>query len=236
MSLITAKNLSIGYDSHVVAEGISFTVSEGDYLCIVGENGAGKSTLMKTLLRLQPPLGGELLFDEKPEDGGIGYLPQQTAIQRDFPASVREIVLSGCRRGKGFMPFYDREDKALADATISEMGIKELSRKCYRELSGGQQQRVLLARALCAAGRVLLLDEPAAGLDPAATEDMYKTISALNEKGMTVIMISHDIEAAVRYASHILMLGRRHFFGRKEDFIKDGADLWYVERGGRANA
>ncbi len=234
MSLINARDLAVGYESHAVAEGISFSVNKGDYLCIVGENGAGKSTLMKTLLRLQAPLGGELSFDESLRKGGIGYLPQQTVVQKDFPASVEEIVLSGCQGKKRFQSFYSKEDKALAESNLSEMGISDLRRKCYRELSGGQQQRVLLARALCAAGSIILLDEPVAGLDPGAAEDMYRTIESLNRKGMAVIMISHDIHAAVRYAGHILMLGAEFFYGTKEEFLKGGAGRWNLMKGGEA--
>lgn len=233
MSLITARDLAVGYESHAVAQGISFTVNAGDYLCIVGENGAGKSTLMKTLLRLQAPLGGVLTFDESLSEGGIGYLPQQTIVQKDFPASVMEIVLSGCQGRKGFRPFYSREDKALAERNLAEMGISNLSKRCYRELSGGQQQRVLLARALCAACSIILLDEPAAGLDPGASEDMYKTIAELNNHGMTVIMISHDLDAAVKYASNILLLGNRQFFGTKNEFLSSDAGMGYTGRGGR---
>lgn len=222
MSLISARDLAVGYESHAVAGGLSFIICKGDYLCIVGENGAGKSTLMKTLLRLQEPVAGELSFDERLEQGGIGYLPQQTVIQKDFPASVMEIVLSGCQGRKGLKPFYSREDKDLAELNISKMGISDLRRRCYRELSGGQQQRVLLARALCAADSIILLDEPASGLDPGATEDMYDTISELHNNGMTVIMITHGIEAASKYASHILMVGEEPFFGDREKFMASG--------------
>lgn len=207
MTLIKAKNLIVGYESHTVANDINFELKSGDYMCIVGENGAGKSTLMKTILGLQQPLGGELEYDDCLKEGGIGYLPQQTVIQKDFPASVMEIVLSGLQRKKGFRPFYNSEDKALASEKLKEMGIYELRNKCYRELSGGQQQRVLLARALCAAEKMILLDEPAAGLDPEATEEMYKTIADLNAKGMTVLMISHDISAVSEYAEQVLRIG-----------------------------
>ncbi len=234
MALISARDLTVGYGPHAVAEGISFTVSEGDYLCIVGENGAGKSTLMKTLLRLQEPLAGKLTFDESIRRSGIGYLPQQTVIQRDFPASVMEIVLSGCQGRKGLRPFYSRKDRALAEENISKMGIDGLKNRCYRELSGGQQQRALLARALCAAGSMILLDEPAAGLDPGATEDMYRTIADLHRDGMTVIMITHDIDAASRYASHILMLSGQTKFGDRDEF--QASLKGSLREGGKADA
>lgn len=235
MTLITAEDLTVGYESHAVADGISFEVNEGDYLCIVGENGAGKTTLMKTLLGLNKPISGELdsCVDLR---SGIGYLPQQTVVQKDFPASVREVVLSGCQSRAKHRPFYSKEDKALADANLDRMGALHLKNKCYRELSGGQQQRVLLARALCAARRILLLDEPAAGLDPLATAEMYGLISGLNKEGMTVIMITHDIAAAVTYASHILMISDDICFGTTEDFLSSRQGQRLAGGGGDTDA
>ena len=219
MAYLTVKNLSVGYENRVVAENIDFIVNKGDYLCIVGENGSGKSTLMKTLLGLKSPTSGEIVFGDGLKRNEIGYLPQQTAVQRDFPASVYEVVLSGCVGKNGWRPFYSGADKALAKETIEKMGITELANRCYRELSGGQQQRVLLARALCATKKILLLDEPVAGLDPRVTVEMYHTIAQLNTDGVTIIMISHDI-AAVKYASHVLHIGHRPlFFGTREDYI-----------------
>lgn len=219
MAYLTVKNLSVGYENRVVAENIDFVVNQGDYLCIVGENGSGKSTLMKTLLGLKTPTSGEIVFGDGLKRNEIGYLPQQTAVQRDFPASVYEVVLSGCVGKNGWKPFYSGADKALAKENIEKMGITELANRCYRELSGGQQQRVLLARALCATKKILLLDEPVAGLDPRVTVEMYHTIAQLNTDGVTIIMISHDI-AAVKYASHVLHIGHRPlFFGTREDYI-----------------
>lgn len=219
MAYLTVKNLSVGYENKVVAENIDFVVNQGDYLCIVGENGSGKSTLMKTLLGLKSPTSGEIVFGDGLKRNEIGYLPQQTAVQRDFPASVYEVVLSGCVGKNGWRPFYSGADKALAKENIEKMGITELANRCYRELSGGQQQRVLLARALCATKKILLLDEPVAGLDPRVTVEMYHTIAQLNTDGVTIIMISHDI-AAVKYASHVLHIGHRPlFFGTREDYI-----------------
>ena len=169
MALITCKDLTLGYENTRVAEHLSFTVPEGAYLCIVGENGSGKSTLMKTLLGLRAPLAGIIAFGDGLRKNEIGYLPQQTPIQRDFPASVQEVVLSGCLSRCGLRPFYTREEKALAAQNMARLGITDLARRCYRELSGGQQQRALLARALCATRKLLLLDEPVAGLDPKVT-------------------------------------------------------------------
>ena len=219
MALLVCKNLSLGYDGQEIVRGLSFQVGAGDYLCIVGENGSGKSTLMKTILGLLQPMSGEIKYGIARSE--IGYLPQQTLTQRDFPASVEEIVLSGCEGRRGFRPFYTPADRTLARENMKKMGIERLSKRCYRELSGGQQQRVLLARALCATSKMLLLDEPVSGLDPKATEEMYRLIDGLNKKdGITVIMISHDMDSAIRYADHILNIGKNIFFGTKEDYIR----------------
>ena len=215
MALLKVNNLSIGYDGCSVADNITFMVNSGDYLCIVGENGAGKSTLVKTLLHLQKPLSGTLEYDEK----GIGYLPQQTVVQRDFPASVSEIVLSGNLAKKGLLSFYTSKDRERAKENMKRMGIWELRKKSYRNLSGGQQQRVLLARALCASSRILFLDEPVTGLDPKVTAEFYSLLKEINAEGVTVIMVSHDIQAAREYASHILHIGKSNvFFGTKQEY------------------
>ncbi|MBO5998121.1 MAG: metal ABC transporter ATP-binding protein [Lachnospiraceae bacterium] len=223
MSLITVSGLSLGYDSNVIVKDLNFSVYEGDYLCMVGENGSGKTTLMKTLLSLQEPLAGKITAGDGLMRNEIGYLPQQTEVQRDFPASVFEIVLSGCQGRIGRKPFYSAKEKELARENMKLLGIEEISGRCYRELSGGQQQRVLLARALCATRRILLLDEPAAGLDPKVTAEMYDLIRDLNESGVTVIMISHDMGAALKYASHILHVGDVLFFGTKEEYLDSEA-------------
>lgn len=221
MAQIICQNLTLGYDGRAILHDLSFSINAGDYFCIVGENGSGKSTLMKTLLHLQPTINGSILTGDGLNPNEIGYLPQQTLIQRDFPASVREIVLTGCQSRCGFRPFYNKAEKALAKAAVEKMKIGHLARRCYRELSGGQQQRVLLARALCATRKVLLLDEPVSGLDPKVTAEMYQLIQELNHRdGITVIMISHDITAAVRYASHILHIGQTVFVGTKEEYLQ----------------
>ncbi|MCR5788896.1 MAG: ABC transporter ATP-binding protein [Lachnospiraceae bacterium] len=219
MAFITVKDLSLGYDSLVIADHLNFKVEQGNYLCIVGENGSGKTTLMRTLLHLKEPVSGQILIGDGLKNNEIGYLPQQTLVQKDFPASVWEIVLSGCQGRCGLRPFYTKEEKKLAEENITRMGITELRNRCYRELSGGQQQRVLLARALCATGKVLLLDEPVAGLDPVVTAQMYELIAGLNREGITIIMVSHDIAAALRYASHILHIGDTVFFGTREEYM-----------------
>ena len=230
MSQIVCRNLALGYEKRAVAEEISFTVNKGDYLCILGENGSGKSTLIKTLLGLTKPLSGEMQFGDKLSAKEIGYLPQQTLSQRDFPASVWEIVLSGCLNRSGLRPFYSKLEKEIAKENMEQLGITHLAKKCYRELSGGQQQRVLLARALCATRKMLLLDEPVAGLDPKATAEMYEVIYELNQKhGITIVMVSHDIMAAVPYASHVLHLSNKPlFFGTKEDYVKSPVGQIYA--------
>lgn len=231
MALLTVKNLKLGYEGKTVAAGLDFTVNSGDYLCIVGVNGSGKTTLMKTILHLNPPLSGKIETGEGLKPSEIGYLPQQTEIQRDFPASVWEIVLSGNLGRSGLRPFYTKKEKGAAKSSLKKMGITGLSGRCYRELSGGQQQRVLLARALCATSKMLLLDEPVSGLDPTVTAEMYDLIYGLNKEGITVIMISHDISAALKYATHILQIGKDNFFGTKEEYLKSGAAEKLCEKG-----
>ena len=234
MSLLTIENLSLGYDSRAIVENLNFTVHAGDYLCIVGENGSGKTTLMKTLLNLQDPVSGRILVGDGLKKNEIGYLPQQTLVQRDFPASVKEIVLSGCQNRCGLRPFYNKKEKKLAENSMERMGILPMADRCYRELSGGQQQRVLLARALCATGKILLLDEPVSGLDPKVTAEMYSLIEQLNRDGITIIMISHDISAAVQYASHILHIGEHIFFGTREEYLLSEAGRFFLfqQKGG----
>ena len=221
MALITAKDLCVGYDRQAVVSHLSFTVNAGDYLCIIGENGSGKTTLMRTLLKLIEPISGTIETGEGLSAREIGYLPQKTAVQSDFPASVQEIVLSGCLgHSRGF--FYTKEEKELAEQNMERAGILNLKNRCFRELSGGLQQRALLARALCASGRILLLDEPVSGLDPQAMEDMYALLNRLNREGMTIMMISHDLGQAMNAASHVLRIGDPLFFGTKEEYLNSG--------------
>lgn len=220
MAQLTCKNLTLGYNSKIVLENLNFEVNKGDYLCILGDNGSGKTTLMKTLLHLLKPISGSVTTGDGLLADEIGYLPQQTEVQRDFPASVWEIVLSGCQSRCGRRPFYNKEEKKLAKDVLEQLGILPLQKRCYRELSGGQQQRVLLARALCATQKMLLLDEPVTGLDPQATEEMYTLIKELNSKGITILMISHDVNAALKYASHVLHIGANTFFGDIKEYDK----------------
>ena len=213
MAIVSCENLSFAYDGMTVLEDVNFSVNAGDYLCVVGENGSGKSTLIRGLLGLKAPEKGEIRFGDGLSSTQIGYLPQQTQIQRDFPASVWEVVLSGCLNSLGRRLHYGEEERKRAMMNLERMGIEELKNRSYQELSGGQQQRVLLARALCATRRLLLLDEPVTGLDPIATGEMYNLIKLVNLcDDISVIMVSHDIHEAVRYATHILHLGHKQLF------------------------
>lgn len=231
MPLLSFDNLSIGYENNVVLDNLSFSIEKGDYIAIVGENGAGKSTLLKTMLGLIPPLNGKVVFDEELKRTEIGYLPQQTLAQRDFPASVWEVVISGCLAKNGLRPFYTKEDKELANLNIKKMGLEGFEKRCYRELSGGQQQRVLLARALCSSNKILVLDEPVTGLDPKVTNQLYEVVGSLNREGITIIMISHDLHV-LEYANKVLHIGRETFFGDKETYLKSGNYQVFLEKGG----
>jgi zinc transport system ATP-binding protein len=225
MPCIICKDASFAYDGAAVISGLNFEVNQSDYLCIVGENGSGKTTLLNGILRLKKPQSGVLEFTDAFKPNETGYVPQQKAAQKDFPASVAEVVLSGRLSSRGMRPFYTKTDKAIAAENAKRLGVFDLYRKCYRELSGGQQLRVLVARALSAAKKLLVLDEPASGLDPVVTEELYHIIEEINkETGMTVIMVSHDIKSAVKYASHILHLkNAQEFFGTAADYVKSEA-------------
>lgn len=228
--LISCKNLSIGYENITVLENVSFDIQRGDYLCVVGENGAGKSTLIKCLAGLKKPMSGSIKFAKGISRSDVGYLPQQTAIQRDFPASVKEVVMSGCLNSSRIIPFYTKEDRATAAKYMTELGIAHLANHSYRELSGGQQQRVLLARALCASGKILILDEPVTGLDPIVTSEIYSIIGDINSKHrITVIMVSHDVNTAVKCANKILHLKHTmRFYGKTEDYLKSAVGKAFI--------
>ena len=232
MSLLSFNDLTIGYENNIVLSNLSFTIEKGDYLVILGENGAGKSTLLKTMLGLIKPLKGKIVFDAEVKKTEIGYLPQQTVVQRDFPASVWEVVLSGCLAKNGIKPFYSKKDKELARANIEKLELKGFEKRCYRELSGGQQQRVLLARALCSSNKILVLDEPVTGLDPKVTAQLYETIRSLNKEGITIIMISHDM-SALEDASKVLHLGHETFFGTKEEYLSSANYKVFAKKGGK---
>lgn len=220
MSLISCNNISVGYDGSVVADNINFEVCDGDYICILGENGAGKSTLVKSILGLIPTVKGNIVFGDGLNQTEIGYLPQQTQIQKDFPASVYEIVISGLSGKKRTLPFYTKRDKHIAMHNMKALDIGTMKNKCYRELSGGQQQRVLLARAMCATEKLLLLDEPITGLDPKAAVNFYNVIKNLNHNGISVITVTHDISGGIKDAKKILYVTReKSYFYSKEEFL-----------------
>lgn len=221
MSLLKLSDLTIGYEGRAAVSNVSFELNAGDYLCIVGENGSGKSTLIKGILGLVKPQSGSVAW-QGIQRREAGYVPQQTQVQRDFPASVHEVVLSGCLNRSGLKPYYTKVDRERAAESICLLGMEEFSAKSYRALSGGQQRRVLLARALCATQKLLILDEPAAGLDPMVTAELYALMEKLNkERGVTVMMVSHDIQSAVRFASKILhMQTKALFFGTPAEYQK----------------
>ncbi len=235
MSYISCKNVYLKYENTSVVEDLNFNVEAGDYLCIVGENGSGKSTLIKSILGLKETASGHLHFGDGVSSKNIGYLPQQTTAQKDFPASVYEVVLSGCIGRKGGRIFFSKEQKNLARENMKKLDILALKNKCYRELSGGQQQRVLLARALCAADKMILLDEPVTGLDPVVTAEFYSLLKKINKQyGITVIMVSHDLFASVNNASHILHLRKNDsFFGNTAEYIE--SDIYKNFSGGDSN-
>ncbi|MDO4796457.1 MAG: ABC transporter ATP-binding protein [Coriobacteriales bacterium] len=220
MTCLTCENLSIGYSGTPVASGISFSVSPGDLLCILGENGIGKSTLVKTLLRLLPPISGKLELSGYHTGCGVGYLPQRGETQRDFPASAGEIALSGRLARIGARPFFGKADRDAARDALKRVGALELHDQPFNQLSGGQQQRVLLARALCAASRIVVLDEPTTGLDPDAAKSLYELLETLRADGLAVIMVSHDVDEALSHATHVLAFEADtcHYFA-KDDYL-----------------
>lgn len=233
--LIKCEHVDFGYENHDAVIDVTMEVNPGDYLCIVGENGSGKSTLMKGLLGLLKPTSGTLTVSEELKRTGIGYLPQQTAAQKDFPATVYEVVLSGCLSRRGNKPFYSRAEKELVATNMNRLGISYLKKHCYRELSGGQQQRVLIARALCATDKLLILDEPITGLDPAASQEFYQLVHHLNkDEGVSILMVSHDIGNVVSQANKILHLKQNVlFYGDTKDYINSNTGKEFL--GGDGN-
>lgn len=226
---IICNDVTLGYNSKIVSKNINFSIEHGDYLIIIGENGCGKSTLVKTLLGLTPIISGELSLGNGLLKNEIGYLPQQSDLQKDFPASVYEVVISGFLNKCKLRPFYNKEEKIKTLENMEKLDILNLKDQCFRNLSGGQRQRVLLARALCSTSKLLLLDEPVSGLDPNTTKELYKLIKKLNED-TTIIMISHDIETSMSHANKVLHLkkfdvnkeeSKHHFFGSKEQYVTD---------------
>ncbi len=221
MTILSCNQLNVQYDQTQALKDVSFELNEGDYLCIIGDNGSGKSTLMKSILGLISPKSGSIKYGRNLKGNDIGYLPQQTLVQRDFPASVYEVVLSGCLNKKGWRPFYTKAEKQRALDNIKKLKIEHLTHKCYRDLSGGQQQRVLIARALCASEKILLLDEPVTGLDPVTTANLYQLIEELNkEYNMSIIMVTHDMNSGLKHATKILKLNKEVlFYGTPDEYL-----------------
>jgi len=234
--LIECNNLCIGYDNNIIEKDLNLKIEENDYLVIFGENGTGKTTFLKTILGLNKPISGEIIIDKDIKRNEIGYLPQKTTVQKDFPASIWEIVLSGCQSSLGFKPFYTKKEKQKAKDSIDLVGLSDMEKKSFRVLSGGQQQRVLLARAFCATQKMLILDEPVTGLDPIATKEMYELISNFNKKGVTIIMISHDVNEAIKYANKVLYFGSTIYYGTKEEFMNSEIGSKYLMSGDKENA
>ena len=219
MALITCENVCLGYEGKPIVENLNFTVSKNDYLCIIGENGSGKTTLMKSMLGLMKPMSGKIVFSDGLKQNEIGYLPQQTMVQKDFPASAYEVVLSGCINHLGFRMHYAKKERKKVIRAMKKLNIWALKGKSYRTLSGGEQQRVLLARALCATETLLVLDEPVTGLDFETTKQMYQLIDSLHKAGITIIMISHDMEATEKYATKVLCLDRENAFQDADEYF-----------------
>lgn len=222
MALISCENLTLGYEGRTVTKELNFKVELQDYLCVIGENGAGKSTLVNALLGLKSPVSGRVIYGEGLKQNEIGYVAQRTEVQKDFPASVNEVVLSGCLNNRQYRPFYSKAERQRAEEAMVTLQIPELKRKCFSELSGGQQQRVLLARAMCATKRLFLLDEPVTGLDALMTTEFFELVKYMNKtRGITIVMVTHDIHCAVKYAKHILHLNQEHnFYGTTDDYVK----------------
>ena len=231
MAILKCSDVTMSYEGVNVFEHLTFKLERGEYLCILGENGSGKSTLMKGLLGLLKPTCGQIEYSDGLARNEIGYLPQQSPVQRDFPASVYEVVLSGTLNRKGLSPFYGKREKKLAESNLERLSITHLKNSCYRDLSGGQQQRVLLARALCATKSLLLLDEPVTGLDPLVSAEFYDLISDLNKNdNITIIMVSHDVKQSVACATHILHLENKTcFFGTVDDYLKSTISNQFIK-------
>ncbi len=230
--LLECQNTDLGYDNKIVLHNMNFKVCEGDYICIVGENGSGKSTLVKSMLGLIRPIGGTIYYSEDIKKGKIGYLPQQTNAMKEFPATVTEVVLSGLLSRMSYRPFYKKADKLEAFLNMEKLGILSLKENSFRELSGGQQQRVLLARALCAARKLLILDEPVTGLDPMATLELYAQLKKLNEEeNMAIVMVSHDLKNSIEQADKILHISQKdYFFGSTAVYLNSVYGSRFTER------
>lgn len=217
--MIKLENLTIGYDNQIILKDVNLSINEGEYVCILGANGSGKSTLLKTVLGLIKPLTGKIIIDKKTS---IGYVPQAKMLQQDFPATVNEIVMSGCLKKMKWRPFYTKKERDLANKNMKLLQISSLKNKSFSELSGGQQQRALIARALCATNKVLFLDEPFTALDGYGALKLYGILKKLNrDEHVTIVVISHDVDTILRYANHVIHVDETIVFdGTKEDYLE----------------
>lgn len=231
--LIEGKNLSIGYKTKVVSSHINFKIDEGDVICIVGENGAGKSTFLKTVLGILKPIKGEIKFSPSLNVKRFGYLPQSSESQNDFPATVKEIVLSGRINAYKRKLFFNWYDKRIADEKMELLDIYDLKHRAFSTLSGGQRQRVLIARAMCATDKILFLDEPLTGLDPKITKEFYQIVEQLHEQGTTIVMISHELNESIRLATKVLFIGEENYFMSKDEFVNSELGKKFLSFGGR---
>lgn len=216
--LFELKNLSCGYNKDLIIKNLNMKMEDGDFICVVGPNGAGKTTLIKTILGLIKPLKGEVIYhDLKPSF--IGYMPQESKIDSRFPASNMEVVLSGTLNK--VKHFYSKEDRERALNNFKLLGISKLKDKSFKDLSGGERQKVLLARSLSATSKLLILDEPSNNLDSKSKKELYKLIEDLNQKGLSIMMITHDLDHGNLIGNKILSLREDDtFFGSVESFVR----------------
>lgn len=222
-TLIDVQNLCASYEGRQVLEDVNFSVRQGQWLCIVGENGGGKSTLIRCLLGVVQPTAGNIVYGDGVAPSSIGYLPQQTDCRPDFPSTVREIVRGGLMSRKRAFVFLSRREKQRADEAMETLGITDLAGRKFADLSGGQKQRVLLARTLCASNGLLILDEPATGLDAAAASELLRTVRHIHSMGTTVILSANDAQTAIQYATHMLQLhGKVVFSGTSQQYLRSG--------------
>lgn len=205
--LVEVKNLTVKYANSVVIDKASFSVTEGDFICVVGANGSGKSTLIKTLLGLISPAEGKVEFLGGLKRTQVGYLPQESRIEQGFPATVTEVVLSGTLGRLGRIPIYRKAEKERAKEALKLLKITKLEDKSFSGLSGGERQKVLLARALVATEKLLILDEPSNNLDQRSRAGFYKILKQLNEEAkLTILMITHDLDAEDLIGNKILSI------------------------------
>lgn len=226
MSIVSIKNLSFSYDKQIVLENIDLNIEDKDFLAIIGPNGGGKSTLLKLILGMNKIQQGVIkVLNEIPSKNlsKIGYVPQNTNINTDFPIKVIEVVLMGHVGGKRPFIGYGKEEISCAMGALAQVGMQDFAHKKIGSLSGGQRQRVMIARALCAHPKVLLLDEPTASIDVEGQKKIYDLLKELN-KTITVVVVSHDISVILGYAKKVAHINKTltfHDISDKSDSIKN---------------